>query len=98
MIENAITPELLDRVDGAILRAEYPDTDFVVFKGPSYRFKVINEVNRLIKFRKSLEKARRAARAKPWTPQSVARQIAYGNSNRGRREALGRLTADKYDR
>lgn len=97
MIENTITPELLVMVDEAIIKAEYPDSDYVIFNGPSYRFKVVNEVNRLIKFRKELNKARKAARAKPWSPQSVAGQVRYHNSARGQREAQVRLSANDYD-
>ena len=98
MTINTVTPELMEKVDLAIIQSEFPDTDFVEFKGPGYRFKVINEYDRLKRFRKGLELAAKQARKKPWSPQPVARQIAYHNSARGQREATTRLQENLYDK
>jgi len=100
MTINTVTPELLNQVDHAIANADLGDSnlaqEYVVFVGDDYRFKVINDLERLKRFRKGLEVARKVARKAPWSPQSVARQIAYHNSQRGQREALKRLLADAY--
>jgi len=98
MTINTVTPELLEKVDRAIIFADVGIAnlaqEYVVFNGPGYRFKVINEYDRLKRFRKGLELAAKQARKKPWSPQPVARQIAYHNSARGQREAAARLRND----
>ena len=101
MTINTVTPELLNQVDHAIINADLGESnlapEYVIFAGVDYRYKVINDYDRLKRFRKGLELARNEARRRVYKQANVAAQIRYHNSARGQREAAARLQADLYD-
>ena len=78
----------------AIIEQTYTPTDdeFRIIEKDGYRYNIKNTTDRLEWFLKQLEKARRAANAKPWSPMPVKRQL----KSFSRAACEKRLAADDY--
>ena len=79
-----------DLIIQAIIQQAYTPTEdeFRIIEG----YKIKNTTKRLEWFLKQLEKARRAANAKPWSPTPVKRQL----KSFSRAACERRLAADDY--